>query len=304
MSTLRKKRSLEARKNAWGWAFVAPGILFFSTFSLYPILNAIWTSFLNKRLLSLKPPKFVGLKNYELVLSSPDFWNSVRASATFCLGVFLPVFLLSFLFAALISTRPRGKRLFQMALYSPAVLSSVVTASVWLIIFDPRGLANQFLNGLLGTPGVDHKWLADRTMVQISTMLVYIWKVVGYYTILFVTGIGKIPQSVIEAAVIDGANARQRIVHIVMPLLKPTMALVSVMIFISSLKTFSTQYLFTQRGAPQPPINVLTLNIYNTALHDQNLGKASVMSLLLFATLLLLSWLQIRAAGSGSEVES
>ncbi|MBL8968147.1 MAG: sugar ABC transporter permease, partial [Spirochaetaceae bacterium] len=94
------------------------------------------------------------------------------------------------------------------------------------------------------------------------------------------------------------------IVHIVMPLLKPTMALVSVMIFISSLKTFSTQYLFTQRGAPQPPINVLTLNIYNTALHDQNLGKASVMSLLLFAALLLLSWLQIRAAGSGSEVES
>ena len=304
MSKGPQKRTLEGRRNSWGWVFVAPVILFFSTFSLYPILMAIWTSFLNKKLLSLKPPKFVGLKNYEIVLGSADFWNSVRASATFCLGVFLPVFTLSLLFATLISTRPRGKRIYQLALYSPAVLSSVVTASVWLILFDPRGLANQLLNTIMNTPGIDHKWLADRSMVQISTMLVYIWKVLGYYTILFVTGIGKIPQSVLEAATIDGANARQRLFHIVIPLLKPTMALVSVMIFISSLKTFSTQYLFTQRGAPVGPVNVLTLNIYNTALHDQNLGKASVMSLLLFATLLLLSWLQIRAAGSGSEIES
>ena len=105
-------------------------------------------------------------------------------------------------------------------------------------MFDPRGLANQFLNGIMGTPGIDHRWLADATMVQISTMLVYIWKTVGYYCILFVTGIGKIPVSVIEASIIDGANAWQRLTRITMPLLKPTMALVSVMIFTGSLKTF------------------------------------------------------------------
>jgi multiple sugar transport system permease protein len=298
----RKKGSLETRRNRWGWAFVAPGILFFSTFSLYPIMNAVWTSFHNKRLLSLKAPKFVGLQNYERILSSPDFWNSVRASATFSLGVFVPIFCASLLFAILIASRRRLGRFYQLALYSPAVLSSVVTASVWLILFEPRGLANQLLNGLLGTPGIDHKWLADPVMVRVSTMIVYVWKTVGYYTILFVTGIGKISQSVIEASVIDGANARQRLFRITMPLLKPTMALVSVMIFIASLKTFSTQYLFTQRGAPLAPINVLTLSIYDTALKEQNLGRASVMSLLLFVALLTLSWIQIRAAGTGEEL--
>ena len=299
----RQKTSLEHRKNRWGWFFVFPGILFFSTFSLYPVLNAIWTSFHNKKLLSLKPPRFVGFQNYVQVLNSQDFWNSMKASAIFCIGVFIPVFLGALLFGILISERKRGRRFFQMALYSPAILSSVVTASVWLLLFDPRGLANQFLNAIMGTPGVDHHWLSDPAMVQLSTILVYVWKTIGYYTILFVTGIGKIPTSVTEASMIDGANAWHRLTRITLPLLRPTMALVSVMIFISSLKTFSTQYLFTQRGAPLAPINVLTLSIYRTALTDQNLGKASVMSLILFVILLTLSWLQIKAGGKGEDLE-
>ncbi|MCX7023340.1 MAG: sugar ABC transporter permease [Spirochaetes bacterium] len=303
MNKGRSGESLERKTARWGWFFVAPGVLFFSAFSLYPILNAFWTSFFNKKLLSLKPPKFIGLDNYGKVLSSPDFWNSVGATAIFAAGAFVPMFLLSLLFAVLVTSRTRWRRGIQMALYSPAVLSSVVAALIWLLMFDPRGLANQMANALMRTPGIDHKWLADATMVRISTIVVYVWKYVGYFTILFVTGIGKIPQSVNEAAVIDGANAFQRFFRITLPLLKPTTVLVSVMILIQCLKTFSTQYLFTQRGAPLGPINVLTLNIYNTALRDQNLGRASVMAVLLFAFMLLLSWTQIRFSRSG-ELES
>lgn len=299
----RRNVSLEAKRNRWGWFFVLPGILFFLAFSMYPVLNAIWTSFHNKKLLSLRPPKFVGFQNYVQVLNSPDFWNSMLASAIFCLGVFVPVFFGALFFGILISGSKKGRRFYQMALYSPAILSSVVTASVWLLLFDPRGLANQFFNAIAGTAGVDHRWLADPFMVRLSTIIVYVWKTIGYYTILFVTGIGKIPSSIVEASMIDGANAWQRLTRITLPLLRPTMALVSVMIFISSLKTFSTQYLFSQRGAPLAPINVLTLSIYRTALSDQNLGKASVMSLILFAILLVLSWLQIKAGGSGEDLE-
>jgi multiple sugar transport system permease protein len=298
MNDKRTARSLEKDRARWGWLFVAPGVLFFSIFSFYPILNAFYTSFFNKKLLSLKAPKFIGLQNYEKVLSSPDFWNSLRATVTFAVGAFVPLFVLSLLFAALITTRKRYQRTTQMALYSPAVLSSAVTALIWLIMFDPRGLANQFVNFVARSPGIDHKWLADAAMVQVSTVLVYVWKYVGYFTILFVTGIGKIPQSANEAAVIDGAGPAQRFFRITLPLLKPTTVLVSVMILIQCLKTFSTQYLFTQRGAPLGPINVLTLNIYNTALRDQNLGRASVMSVLLFLFMLLLSWLQLRFSRS------
>lgn len=294
MQTSLRKKSLERDRARWGWFFVAPTVAFFSTFSLYPMLTAIWTSFHNKKLLSLKPPKFIGFDNYGKVLASEDFWNSVRASATFAAGVFVPLFIISLLVAVLVSTRRRSRRIYQMALYSPAILSSVVTASVWLLMFDPRGLANQLLNGLLGTPGIDHRWLADATMAQGSTILVYVWKLVGYYAILFVTGIGKIPESVNEAATIDGASATQRFFRITLPLLRPTIALVSVMIIIGTLKSFSTQYLFTQRGAPLGAMNVLTLSIYNIVLNEHNLGKASVMSIILFLTLLVLSWIQIR----------
>ena len=298
MKTAVRKKSLERNRARWGWFFVAPTVLFFLTFSLYPMLTAIWTSFHNKKLLSLKPPKFIGFQNYGKVLSSPDFWNSVRASTTFAAGVFVPLFAISLIVAVFVASRRRARRFYQMVLYSPAVLSSVVTASVWLLMFDPRGLGNQFVNGLMGTPGIDHRWLADSTMAQVSTMLVYVWKLVGYYVILFVTGIGKIPDSVNEAATIDGATAVQRFFRITLPLLRPTIALVSVMIVIGTLKTFSTQYLFTQRGAPIGPMNVLTLSIYNTVLNEHNLGKASVMSIILFLALLALSWLQIRASDS------
>jgi multiple sugar transport system permease protein len=287
---------LERNRAKWGWAFVAPGLVFFSIFSFYPMLNAVWTSFFNKRLLSLKAPKFIGLQNYQRVLLSEDFWNSARATGTFTVGVFVPLFLLSLLFATLITSMKRGKRLAQAALYSPAVLSSVVAALIWLLMLDPRGLANQFVNWISSTPGVDHRWLSDAWMVQVSTMVVYVWKYLGYFTILFITGIGKIPDSVNEAALMDGAGPVRRFFSITLPLLRPTTVLVSVMILIQCMKTFSTQYLFTQSGAPLGPVNVITLNIYNTAMRDLNIGKASVMSTLLFLLMLGLTWVQLRVS--------
>jgi len=285
---------LERDRSRWGWVFVAPGLVFFSVFSFYPMLNAIWTSFFNKRLLSLKRPSFIGLQNYIRVLGSEDFWNSARATATFTVGVFVPLFLLSLFFAALVTSMKRGKRVVQAALYSPAVLSSVVAALIWLLMLDPRGLANQFANWVARTPGIDRRWLSDATMVQVSTMIVYVWKYLGYFTILFVTGIGKIPDSVNEAALMDGAGPIRRFFSITLPLLRPTTVLVSVMILIQCMKTFSTQYLFTQGGAPLAPVNVITLNIYNTAMRDLNIGKASVMSTLLFLFMLALTWVQLR----------
>jgi len=287
---------LERDRSKWGWVFVAPGIVFFSVFSFYPMINAIWTSFFNKRLLSLKKPQFIGVQNYIRVLGSEDFWNSARATATFTVGVFVPLFVLSLFFAALVTSMKRGKRLVQAALYSPAVLSSVVAALIWLLMLDPRGLANQFVNWISMTPGIDHKWLSDGWMVQVSTMIVYIWKYLGYFTILFVTGIGKIPDAVNEAALMDGAGPVRRFFYITLPLLRPTTVLVSVMILIQCMKTFSTQYLFTQGGAPLAPVNVITLNIYNTAMRDLNIGKASVMSTILFLFMLGLTWVQLRVS--------
>ena len=294
----RKKASFEQKKARWGWYFSMPGLLFFALFSFYPIINAVLTSLYNKKLLSLKKPTFVGLSNYIKILSSPDFWNSMKATAIFTLGCFIPLVVVCLLLAVFISTRDRGKRGLQMILYSPAVLSSVVIALIWMILLDPRGLMNQFMNKLLSTSGVDFKWMSDSKMVRFSTILIYFWKYVGYFTILYITGIGKIPNSVYEAATIDGASRFQQFWRITLPLLKPTIVMVSIMAMIQCIKTFSTQYMFTQSGAPLAPINVITLNIYNTAMRDLAISRASVMSIILFLIMLALTCIQFKFSKS------
>ena len=298
MKRIRVKGGIEQKKNRWGWVFIFPSLVFFAFFSFYPILNALFTSLFKKKLLSLKPPRFIGLDNYIYLLQSPDFWNSIRATMVFTLGTFIPMVIFSLIFAQFIVSRKRFQKFFQMAYYSPAVLSSVVVAAIWLLIFDPRGLSNQLVNFIMNTPGIDHKWLANASMVQISTMLVYFWKYVGYFTIIFVVGLTSIPKSIYEAARIDGVNSWTGFWYITLPLLKPTTILVSIMAMLQCLKTFSTQYLFTQGGAPIGPINVVTLNLYNTAIRDHRIGLASAMSIILFVIMLFFTWLQFRTARS------
>lgn len=286
--------TLERKKAFWGFIFTLPAIIFFAVFSFYPMVNAFWTSFFKKELLSLKAPKFVGLNNYIYLFRSEAFWNSIKATAIFAFGTFVPMVLFSLSFAALILTRKRFQKFLQMAYYSPAVLSSVVAAAIWLLIFDPRGLSNQFLNFLFNTKGTDYHWLSNENMLRFATIIVYFWKYVGYFTIIFVAGMASIPKSVHEAATIDGANGWQDFWYITLPLIKPTTLLVSVMSMIQCLRTFSTQYLFVQDGAPLKPIDVITLSIYNTAIRDRQIGRASAMSVILFLIIMSFSYLQIK----------
>ncbi len=135
-------------------------------------------------------------------------------------------------------------------------------------------------------------------MVQLSVMVVFFWKNIGYFVIIFLSGLGSIPPSLYEAAKIDGAGTIAIFRRITLPLLRPTIALVSIMSMLHCLKTFSTQYLFTQQGAPTSPINVITLSIYNTAIMDYNIGKASAMSIILFCVILIITWIQLKVSKS------
>ena len=219
---MRRKRgfSMERKKALWGWIFVIPSLLFFSAFSFYPIINAFYESFFNRNLLSLRPPRFVGWSNYTYLFNSRDFWLSVQNTAIFTVGTFIPLVVFSLILAVFIMSISRFRRFFQLAFYAPAVLSSVVAALIWLLIFDPRGLANQGMNALLGTTGVNYNWLSDTFMLRLSTIVVYFWKYIGYFTVLFVSGIGAIPHTLTEAALIDGANRWQLFWRITFPLLK------------------------------------------------------------------------------------
>lgn len=296
-----KHYSIERKQAHWGFIFTLPCLVFFAVFSFYPIINAFFTSLTNRDVLK-KTWKFIGFDNYAY-LFFPDkygsnggftLWNSLRASLTFTMGTFIPMVIISLVIAVLLtqlrSTRQKG--FFQISYYMPAVLSSVVAASIWMILFDPRGLVNQLSNWVMHTEGRDFQWLTDNTMLQVSTMIVYFWKYIGYFVILFITGLASIPPTIYEAAIVDGSTRWHTFWKITLPLLKPTIVLVSIMAMLQCLKTFSTQYMFVQNGAARQPIDVITMNIYFTGIRMRKIGRASAMSIVLFVIMLLLTYLQ------------
>lgn len=291
-------KSLEKKISMWGWIFAAPSLIFFSIFSFYPIINAMYLSLCSKNLISPRPAVFVGFRNYARLFASADFWNSVRSTIVFTAGTFVMLVLTSLVLAVFLTFRRRGSRALQLIYYAPAIFSSVVAALVWKVMFAPPGIANQAVNTLLHTKGIDMQWLSNSTMLQVSTIIVYFWKYIGYFTVLFITGIDKIPHGIYEAARIDGASRGQMFFTVTLPLLKPTTILVSIMAMLQCLKTFSTQYLFTQSGSPLSPINVITLNIYNTALREYNVGRSSAMSVLLFLVMVILTVIQLKFSRS------
>ncbi len=296
MARSSRRLTVGTRRAIWGWAFVVPALAFFGLFAFYPIINALVLSMYRKNVLSLRPPRFVGFDNYLELFQSAQFWNSWKATGLFTVSTAVPLVVVSLLLATLIVSRGRLQRFFQMTFYTPAVIPGVVAASVWLMLLDPRGIANQWVNFVLGLSGVDHKWLASPDMVRLSTVLVYFWGKLGFFTIIFIAGLGGIPNSVKEAARVDGATAVQLFRYITLPLLKPITVLVSIMAMIFCMRTFSTQYLFTQSGAPREPINVVTLGIYTTAIRDMQIGLASAMSIILLVVMFILAFMQFRVS--------
>ena len=304
----KKGYSIERKQAKWGLVFTIPCLIFFAVFSFYPIINALFTSLTNRRAIS-RTSDFVGFENYVYIFTKDNggfpLSNSIRATLIFTVGTFIPMIIASLIIATFLMQLRKDKYrgFFQLMYYTPAVLSSVVAASIWMIMFDPRGLVNQLSNFVMRTSGVDYNWLVDSTMLQISTMMIYFWKYIGYFVILFITGLASIPPTIYEAATVDGSSRWHTFWHITLPLLKPTTAMVSIMAMLQCLKTFSTQFMLYQGGSPRAPIDVITMNIYFTGIRNGRLGRASAMSIVLFIIMLFFTYLQLVANRSSEDVE-
>ena len=302
-----KKYSIEKRQARWGFAFTIPCLVFFAIFAFYPIISAFITSLTNRKAIS-RNYSFVGLENYIYIFTKGNggysLLNSLRATLEFTIGTFIPMVVVSLFVAVLLSQlrKPGHSKFYELCFYTPAVLSSVVAATIWMILFQPTGLINQMSNYLMMTSGRDYQWLTSNTMLQISTMIVYFWKYIGYFTILFITGLASIPSTLYEAALVDGSSRWHSFWHITLPLLKPTVVLVSIMAMLQCLKTFSTQYMFVQGGTARAPIDVITMNIYFTGVNNGYLGRASAMSIVLFLIMLVFTALQFKFQ-SGDDVD-
>lgn len=283
--------SLPRREARAGIAFVAPTFLWLSVFVLVPSVAAIALSFTEWFLVGT--PRFVGADNYFALLEDSTFGNALIVTFQVAVGVALPGSVLALGLALLMSSAARGRAAYQAILYLPLVIPSVVSSIIWGAMYLGQGV----INTLLGT---DIKWLADPGWALVSILMLMIWTNVGYYTILVFAGLQDIPGEILEAASMDGAGPLQRLVHIVVPLLRPVLLFVLVIATTEALTLFVQPYLLTQ-GGPGGATQTLSLYIYQVGFSFGNVGKASAMAVVLLVIAILFAVVQFRALRSSHD---
>lgn len=270
------QRLRRAKTNLWGYFFMAPFIIMFAVFFIYPIFEAIRLSLYDY---TLTKQEWIGLGNYISLFKNDIFLKSLKNTFAFVL-ICVPCTTGFSLFVANTIRRyhPVITGFFRAAFYFPAVTASVVLAITWDLIYNPQ---NGILNWFIGLFGADPVlWLADSNTALIALAVIVVTWQVGYPIILFCAGLDGIPQTYYEAASIDGAKGNKIFWRITFPLLKPTTLFVMVITTIGSFQTFAVVQLLTA-GGPNYATSTVMYQLYETAFKYGKLGLASAMGIVL-----------------------
>ncbi len=277
------------------WAFVAPALFVIGAFYLLPIVAALVlsiTDFDIYALASMRNLRLVGLANYVQILQMPLFWQSLVNTLYFVI-VGVPLSIAASLGAALLlnSRLARCTAFFRTALFAPVVTTLVAVAIVWRYLFQTRyGMVNYAL-GHIGITPVD--WLGDPHWAMPTIILLAVWKNFGYNMVIFLASLQTIPEELYEAARIDGASSFQQTLHVTLPLLGPTLVLVSIITIAGYFQLFAEPYVMTQGGPLHSTVSVLYF-MYEEGFKWWNFGTASAAALLLFALIAAVTWVLMR----------
>lgn len=273
-----------------------PTLALYSFLRFIPIGRTIILSFLKWNLLDAVKP-FVGFNNYVKMFQSQEFIGALKNTVFFVLFTVPVTVVLSLALAVgLNSKKVKIVPFYQTIYFIPVVTSMVPVAVVWKWIYDPSyGLLNFFLSFF----GVEPRaWLIDPKSALSSIAVMSIWKVIGYYMVVFLVGIKSISPQYYEAAEIDGANGWERFIHITLPLLKPITLFVLVISSIRAFQVFTQVYVMTvgSQGAPGNVVRVLVYEIYENGFRFFKMGYASAEAMMLFAIVAVLTLIQFRIA--------
>ena len=277
------------RQNLIGWCFILPSLLAFLLFMFLPILLGAWYSLTNYTGLS-KEYDFIGMANYFKLFQDRYFKVSIKNNCVYALWYSALTMVLSLGLATLLNRLVRFRKFFRIAFFLPYITSMVSVAVIWKMIYNPKGGP---LNTLLMQLGVANppQWLASTTWALYAVILVSVWKSCGYYMLIFLAGLQNVPDSLYEAASLDGAGKRQQYLKITLPLISPTVFLNMILITISSFQVFDLISVMTE-GGPGMSTNVLAYRIYYEGFKQMHMGYASAIAYFLFAVVLLITMIQ------------
>ncbi len=286
----KKKMSLKTRNAVKGYLFLVPNIIGFAIFTFIPIVASFVLSFTSWD--GFSELEFIGFENFIRLFSDYIFKISMWNTLVFTL-VSVPVTLVIALAVAMLLNKGiKGVKVVRAAFFLPYITAAIAVAVVWQLLYHPTlGPINQFimLFGVENPP----KWLSGTSTAMLSVIIMYVWKMIGYYMIIFLAGLQGVPKQLYEAADIDGANRWEKFRNVTLPMLSPVVFFTLIIALINSFKVFTEIYALTG-GGPGHSTNVLVYNIYVEAFQKYNLGYASAMSYVLALIIITITLIQFR----------
>lgn len=288
---LRRSRWAETRRNMrrhWVlYLLISPVLLYFAVFLFYPMAQGIYISTQKAGLLG--PVGFIGLENYRKIFSSPDVWRAtintvVLATGITLFGTFMPLIPA----IALAEITPMWmRRTFQTVIYTPYLLSWVIIIGIWGNTLSPIGLVNSVLIGL-GIIDQPILFFAHPDWARPLLVGQTVWRDMGFHALIYYSALLSLNPDTVDAAAIDGANGPQKIWYIVIPHLRPMIAVVFIIILQGSLHTFDSAFLMLN-GRTADQITTLAIYSYQRGLLQFDLGMASAAGVVLLALCLIVA---------------
>lgn len=278
----RSGASAGERRAAFG--FLSPILLGLTAFTALPIVFSAVMSLFDWPVFGDRT--FVGFSNYATLLESASFWAVLRNTLLFVV-VYVPINIaLSLGISLWISTIDRGRNLYRVLFFIPAVTPIVANAVIWQLMFQPRGLIARLWTGLTGAEAPNYLGQAGWAMA-IVVMLV-LWQSVGYNTLIFSAGLDALPGDVLEASRLDGAGPWHRLRHVILPLLTPSIFFAMVMTLISAFQLFAEPFVLTQ-GGPGNATETLVTYLFRTGFRQYDMGLASAIAWVVFGLIMLVT---------------
>ena len=274
------------------YCMTAPAIILFVLFVIAPFIYGLYTSFFQWD--GLSEMKYIGTQNYSFVFQDKNYWSALGNTFKYALVVTVLKNGLGLALALLIVKQVRGKGLFRTSLYMPVTFSYVVIGVLWTWIYNPTfGILNSFLTKV-GLGSLIQGWLSDPNVALYSVAWVDIWKWIGFHMVLYLAGLQGVPNELYEAAEIDGAGKFQKFWSITLPQINGILV-VNVLLAITGafVNNYNLINVMTD-GGPFGCTEVALTYIVRTAFDYRNVGKANAMSMILFAIVLVIGFLQFR----------
>ncbi len=298
MAQIEKKRKNRTRYDKCAYVMIFPAYFIFTIFILVPIAVVFYYSITNFNLYST--PDIVGFKNYINLFTDSDFLTSIKNTLFYTIFTLFPQLALGLCVAVLLYRKSRLLPIFRTAFYIPNVMSMVCISMVWLWIYDPTfGVLNIILKAF----GASTKqWLQDPKMAMFCIILMSIWKSCGYSMVIFLSGLTSIPDSLYEAASLDGGTALQKFWHITWPMLRPTTFFLLVTGVVNSFSVFEQVNIMTG-GGPLKKTTTIVHQIYRRGFLEFKMGYASAMSVILLLFSMLITFFIFKYGSGGQDID-